>query len=175
MPGFCTASTPAWRPLRHLCVSKRAHPEELFVELSRLAGALCTFSIDSHPTTLPLYDHLHLAECFEALDRHIRAHLELIVPSNCVEIPALRRGARTSTKAESSTSARSTVRAGFSESAARSGEADLIERTPRLVKICSRDFVPKLVERALPGLQAVAHPGASAVSLAEDRVSIFRH
>jgi type VI secretion system protein ImpJ len=73
-------------PLRHLCISKRAHPEELFVELSRLAGALCTFSFDSHPSALPLYDHIHLAECFEALDRHIRAHLELIVPSNCVAI-----------------------------------------------------------------------------------------
>jgi type VI secretion system protein ImpJ len=33
------------------------------------------------------------------------------------------------------------------------GEADLIERTPRLVKVCSRLFVPKLVERALPGLK----------------------
>ena len=43
--------------LRHLWTSKRGHPEELFLELSRLAGALCTFSLDSHPRTLPLYDH----------------------------------------------------------------------------------------------------------------------
>ena len=33
------------------------------------------------------------------------------------------------------------------------GEAELIERTPRLVKICSKEFVPKLVERALSGLK----------------------
>jgi len=31
------------------------------------------------------------------------------------------------------------------------GEADLIERTPRLIKLCSKDFVPRLVQRALPG------------------------
>ena len=39
----------ALAPLRHLLVAKRGHPEELFVEMSRLAGALCTFALDSHP------------------------------------------------------------------------------------------------------------------------------
>jgi type VI secretion system protein ImpJ len=144
-------------PLRHLCISKRAHPEELFVEMSRLAGALCTFSLDSHPSTLPLYDHLSLAECFEALDKHIRTHLELIVPSNCVDI-ALGKGApyfwegkildeRTLNRSRWIFGIRSKI-----------GEADLIERTPRLVKVCSRAFVPKLVERALPGLKLTQIP-----------------
>jgi type VI secretion system protein ImpJ len=36
------------------------------------------------------------------------------------------------------------------------GEADLMERVPRLVKVCSKDFVPKLVQRALPGM-ALSH------------------
>jgi type VI secretion system protein ImpJ len=139
-------------PLRHLCVSKRAHPEELFVELSRLAGALCTFSFDSHPSALPVYDHARLDECFDALDRHIRAHLELIVPSNCVQI-SLAAAARYFYEGrivDERTLNRSRwifgIRCGI-------GEADLIERTPRLVKICSREFVPKLVERALYGLK----------------------
>jgi type VI secretion system protein ImpJ len=139
-------------PLRHLCVSKRAHPEELFVELSRLAGALCTFSFDSHPSALPLYDHMRLAECFDALDRHIRAHLELIVPSNCVTI-GMAGGARyfyegriTDERVLNRSRWIFGIRCAI-------GEADLIERTPRLVKICSREFVPKLVERALYGLQ----------------------
>ena len=47
----------ALAPLRHQFIAKRGHPEELFVELSRLAGALCTFALDSHPRDLPLYDH----------------------------------------------------------------------------------------------------------------------
>jgi type VI secretion system protein ImpJ len=36
------------------------------------------------------------------------------------------------------------------------GEAELIERSQRLIKVCSREFVARLVERALPGLR-MAH------------------
>jgi type VI secretion system protein ImpJ len=139
-------------PLRHLCLAKRGHPEEVYVELSRLAGALCTFGLDSDPAALPLYDHLHPAACFEALDRHIREHLELIIPSGCVPI-ALTRSAiyfwegrvvdeRTLNRSRWIFAIRCHM-----------GEADLIEGTTRLVKICSKDFVPRLVERALSGLK----------------------
>jgi len=150
-------------PLRHLCISKRAHPEELFVELSRLAGALCTFSLDSHPNTLPLYDHMRLAGCFEALDHHIRTHLELIVPSNCVQI-ALSKAANylyEGSITDERTLNRSRWIFGIR---CKIGEADLIERTPRLVKVCSRLFLPKLVERALPGLK-LTHIGTPPPSL----------
>ena len=77
----------ALSPLRHHIVSKRGHPEELYVELARLAGALCTFGTNSHPRNLPDYDHENLGDCFEKLDRHIRAHLETVVPSSCITIP----------------------------------------------------------------------------------------
>ena len=73
--------------LRNLCYSKQGHPEEVFVELSRLAGALCTFGMDSHPAKLPLYNHNRLDDCFGALDEHIRFHLETVLPTNCVTIP----------------------------------------------------------------------------------------
>jgi type VI secretion system protein ImpJ len=144
-------------PLRHLCISKRAHPEELFVELSRLAGALCTFSLDSHPSSLPLYDHLRLAEGFQALDHHIRTHLELIVPSNCVPIQLAKSAEYfyEGSIVDERTLNRSRWIFGIR---CRIGEAELIERTPRLVKICSRMFLPKLVERALPGLKLTQIP-----------------
>jgi type VI secretion system protein ImpJ len=32
------------------------------------------------------------------------------------------------------------------------GEVELISRTPQLVKVCSKLFVPELVKRALPGM-----------------------
>jgi type VI secretion system protein ImpJ len=35
-------------------------------------------------------------------------------------------------------------------------EPELIARTPQLVKLCSKQFVPQLVNRALPGL-ALTH------------------
>jgi type VI secretion system protein ImpJ len=144
-------------PLTHLLQGRRAHPEELFGELSRLAGSLCTFSLDSHPAQLPLYKHEALTECFETLDKHIRTHLELVVPSNRVLVP-LERVARffyTGKINDARTVGRARwifgIRCGI-------GESDLIESTPRLVKICSREFIPRLVERALPGLKMTHLP-----------------
>ncbi len=139
-------------PLRHLYLAKRAHPEELFRELSRLAGALCTFSLTSHPADLPFYDHERLSECFAALDAHIRAHLELVVPSNCVPVPLTQvahyfwEGAITDTRTVHQSRWIFGIRCKI-------GEAELIERSPRLIKMCSKEFLPKLVERALPGLR----------------------
>ena len=138
-------------PLRHLLVAKRGHPEELFLELSRLAGALCTFALDRHPRDLPLYDHQNLSECFEKLDRHIRAHLETIVPTNCISIPLKPAGdyfyegdvadQRCFSRSRWVFAIRSNV-----------GEAELMARTPQLVKVCTPPFVRELVRRALPGM-----------------------
>lgn len=141
----------ALAPLRHLWISKRGHPEELFVEMSRLGGALCTFALDSHPATLPVYDHMRLGECFDILDRHIRAHLELIVPTNCISIP-LRKVADYFYEGDVE-DARALGRARWIFGIhAQLGEAEIISRTPQLVKICSAKFVGELVKRAMAGL-----------------------
>ena len=74
------------------------------------------------------------------------------MPSNCVRIP-LTPGARyfyDGTIVDERTLGRSRWVFGIHCAI---GEAELIERTPRLVKICSKEFVPKLVERALSGLK----------------------
>ncbi len=142
-------------PLRHLLTAKRGHPEELFRELSRLGGALCTFALDSHPRDLPLYQHDNLSDCFERLDRHIRAHLETIVPTNCISISLKATGDYyyDGEIADSRCLGRSrwvlAVRAPL-------GEADLMKKAPHLVKVCSPPFVRELVKRALPGL-ALTH------------------
>jgi type VI secretion system protein ImpJ len=137
-------------PLRHLCFSKRSHPEELYVELSRLGGALCTFALDSHPRSLPLYDHQHLGECFEALDLHIRTHLETIVPTNCLSIPL--KLSRDYIWEGDITDQRVLGRSQWVFALhSRVGESAVIASAPRLVKICSAQFVGELVKRALPG------------------------
>jgi type VI secretion system protein ImpJ len=145
----------ALAPLRHLWISKRGHPEELFLELSRLAGALCTFALDSHPGTLAAYDHMHLGECFRALDRHIREHLEIIVPTNCITIP-LKKVADCFYEgdvADTRCFGRARWVFGIHSEV---GEAELIVRTPQLVKVCSARFVGELVRRAMAGL-ALTH------------------
>ena len=138
-------------PLRHLLVSKRGHPEELYLELSRLGGSLCTFALDSHPRALPAYDHLHLSECFEAMDRHIRTHLETIVPTNCLTIPLTRtedyfwEGNIADQRCLGRARWVLAIRAHM-------GEAELMARAPQLVKVCTPPFVRQLVKRALPGM-----------------------
>ncbi len=141
----------ALAPLRHLCLSKRSHPEELFVELSRLAGALCTFGLESHPRTLPAYDHERLSECFEALDQHIRAHLELIVPTNCVSIKLdkVRDNFYEGDIVDPRCLGRGRWVLGIHSSL---GEAEIITKVPQLVKICSAKFVADLVRKAMGGL-----------------------
>ena len=141
----------ALAPLRHLYLTKRGHPEELFVEMLRLGGALCTFAFESHPRTLPLYDHQHLDRCFGDLDLHIRTHLETIVPTQYLEIPLVKRAEsfyeaavtdqRVLDKARWIFGIRSSV-----------GDAQMMAKTPSLVKLCSKDFVAQLVKRALPGM-----------------------
>ena len=141
----------ALAPLRHQLIAKRGHPEELFAEMSRLAGALCTFALDSHPRDLPLYDHDNLSDCFEKVDHHIRAHLEIIVPTNCISIPLKRvenyyyEGDITDQRCLG----RSRWLLGVH---ARMGDADLMAKAPQLIKVCSPAFVRELVKRALPGL-----------------------
>ncbi|MGH7248505.1 MAG: type VI secretion system baseplate subunit TssK, partial [Pseudomonadota bacterium] len=141
----------ALAPLRHLYLSRRGHPEDLYLELLRLGGALCTFALDSHPRELPLYNHQRLDECFAALDDHIRRRLETIVPTQYIQIPLTKRADYFYEGAVTDQRCLDTSRWIF---AVRSpaGEVDIIAKTPQIVKLCSKQFVPQLVKRALPGL-----------------------
>lgn len=141
--------------LRHIYASKHGHPEELFMEFLRLGGSLCTFKLDSHPANLPLYDHRNLEKCFGELDEHIRLRLEAVLPTNCVSIPL--RPAGNYIFAGDIVDQRCLDRARWIIGInSRAGEVELISKTPRVVKVCSAQAFPKLVERALPGL-ALTH------------------
>jgi type VI secretion system protein ImpJ len=137
--------------LRHQAAARRIHPEQLYAELARLAGALCTFSLESHPRDLPLYDHEDLAGCLGRLHDHIRAHLELIVPTSLVTVPlaitspSLHTGSIADRRAFEDASWVLGVRSS-------AGAADTISRVPRLVKVCSAKFTLELVKRQFPGL-----------------------
>jgi type VI secretion system protein ImpJ len=139
-------------PLRHLYFAKRGHPEELYLIMARLAGALCTFGLDSDPRQLPLYSQESLTSCFEALDQHIRTHLEMVMPTNVVTI-ALDPVDKLSNRG-SITDQRCLRRSRWVFGIeAPMGEVDLISKTPRLVKICSQKFIGELVKRSMPGLK----------------------
>jgi type VI secretion system protein ImpJ len=164
-------------PLRHFFQTRGCHPEVLFSEMSRLAGALCTFALQSHPRSLPLYDHDDLGACFGALERHIRDHLEVVLPTTSISV-ALR---QVSAEQLGATSAldeqvlesyrefllsaspyfylgavtdrrvlgRATWYLGVRSSAS---QGEVISRVPTLVKICSAKHIARLVKEAYPGL-----------------------
>jgi type VI secretion system protein ImpJ len=144
-------------PLRHLWISKRGHPEELYLEMTRLAGSLCTFAMDSHPREIPLYNHDQLDETFRALDQHIRRHLETIVPTNCISIP-LKPGEKYFYLGDIADQRCLNRSRWILAVRAAAGEVEIITKTPQLIKVCSTAFVPELVRRALPGLALVHMP-----------------
>jgi type VI secretion system protein ImpJ len=137
--------------LRHLLQTSHAHPAECFAEYVKLAGALCTFAVDTDPRTLPVYDHRDPGPAFDALCTHIRRHLEILLPSNTIELsfsaagPYMHKSAITDERCLR----RARWILGMHSSL---GESELMRAVPRLVKLCSARFVPELVKRALPGM-----------------------
>jgi len=138
-------------PLRHVLEQKRSRPEQAYAELARLGGALCTFALDSHPRALPAYDHDRLGDCFAALERHIRSHLELVVPTNCVSIPLSRsrKLLHTGKVADQRCFGPSRWVLGVRS---RTKPADLIRGVPTLVKVCAGQHIVRLVSSGLAGL-----------------------
>jgi type VI secretion system protein ImpJ len=149
-------------PLRHIAQVKRVHPERLYVELSRLAGALCTFALDAHPRSLPLYDHDHAQESFDALDRHIRANLEIVAPAARTVIPLRMASPFLHTAAIGDQRAFARARWILGIRSSLSG-VELAARVPQLAKVCSAKFTLELVRRAFPGMRVehLAFPPAS--------------
>lgn len=141
----------AMAPLRHFYHTKHGHPEELFQEMLRLGGALCTFALSSHPRSLPLYKHDNLTDCFAELDSHIRRHLEIVIPTQYIRIPLTKRAEQFYEADITDQRALNKTRWIFGIKS-EMGEAPLIASAPRVIKLCSKDFVPRLVQQALPGL-----------------------
>jgi type VI secretion system protein ImpJ len=159
-------------PLNHLTSTRHAHPEDVFIELSRLAGALCTFSVESDPRNLPKYDHRDPGPAFRTLDAHIRKHLEIVVPSNTVTLnfaptePYIHAAGVTDERCLRRARWIFGIRSGL-------GESDLLKMTPRLVKVCSSKFVPELVKRALPGMTLTHLPVPPTAIRAEADMQYF--
>ncbi len=138
--------------LRHLAAARTTHPEQIYREMARLGGALCTFGLDTHPASLPVYDHLDLESCFEKLDEHIRRHLEIAMPTRTLVIPltSVEKYFYDGEVGDSRCLGPGLWVLGVHASI---GIAELIVKAPQLIKICSSKFVPELVRRAVPGLQ----------------------
>lgn len=154
---FLHALCSALPAMRQQLVARSSHPEELFTILSELAGSLCTFSLDSTPATLPMYDHLNLNPVFSQLEDHIYRHLEIIVPSNTVTLDFRRfdQSVHAAQVLDERCFRRSRWILGIRSDVP---ESTIMRATPTLVKICSAEGVIKLVQRALQGLELTYLP-----------------
>jgi len=142
---------------QHLFETRRGHPERFFAEMLSLAGCLTTFSPTIHPRDLPKYDHDDLATCFADLDEKIRNLLETVVPSNFISLPLKLVQPNIYATALADDKYLRDTRMYLAVNA-KLNEADLIQKAPYLVKVCSANHIEHLVKHALPGLQMTHTP-----------------
>ncbi|MCR9244801.1 MAG: type VI secretion system baseplate subunit TssK [bacterium] len=137
--------------LTHLHHHGRAHPEQLFLELSRLAGQLCTFTDSEHPRRLPAYDHGDLTATFGELEKRLRALLETVIPHRCVPV-ALNKVSDTMFQGSLPDATLVEQSEFFVAVAAEVPEDRLLAEFPLKAKVSSIDRVQQLLMMAVPGL-----------------------
>jgi type VI secretion system protein ImpJ len=159
---------------RHLFETSGGHPEALFSAMLALAGSLTTFSLTIHPRDLPQYDHNDLGGCFTTLDEKLRLLLETVVPANFVALPL--KLAQPSIYATALADDRYLTNTRmYLAITAEMSQADLIAKTPYLIKICSASHIEHLVRQALPGVpltHVAAPPSSIPVKLAYQYFSL---
>jgi type VI secretion system protein ImpJ len=143
--------------LRHHLQDRRSHPEDVYRDLARLAGALSTFSLESAQDEIPPYRHEDLTSTFRGLDALIRRYLEVVAPSNSISLQ-FRKSDQYIYSAD--VKDERCLRRSRWIFGIRSPVTDsvLLRQTPKLVKVCSAEGVGKLVQRALPGLELLHLP-----------------
>jgi type VI secretion system protein ImpJ len=157
----------AFPVLRHLFETRGGHPERLFSTMLALAGALTTFSTNIHPRDLPSYDHDDLGVCFTELDEKLRALLETVVPANFISLPLkLVQPSIYATALDNDKYLTNTKM--YLAIASEAPQAEIVNRAPQLVKVCSAAHIEHLVRNALPGITMTyvpSPPGAIPVKL----------
>lgn len=139
--------------LRHLLDTRSGHPEALYLAMAGLAGALCTFTAGSHPRDLPAYDHVKLQDTFFGLERHIRRHLEVVLPTGAVTVrlepmePYFHSGEVKDRRCLTPQSE------WYLAVRPRKADPELNRTVPKVVKVCSSKHIVRLVREAYPGLE----------------------
>jgi type VI secretion system protein ImpJ len=136
---------------RHLFEVRGGHPEHLYSAMLSLAGALTTFSGSIHPRDLPAYDHDDLGACFTDLDEKLRYLLDTVVPANFISLPLkLVQPSIYATAIDNDKYFANTKM--YLAISAEASQAEIVSKTPHLVKVTSGGRVDQIVQYALPGV-----------------------
>lgn len=143
--------------LAHLFHHPELHPERLFQEMLRLAGALMTFSKSHTLADLPVYDHDSPGPVFARLDSIIRDLLDTVISTRYFSIaldetrPSFHLGRLDSGKIDDKTSFYLSVSADMPV-------AELVDAIPSRFKVGAPDDVDKLVLSSMPGVPLTYTP-----------------
>ncbi|WP_323869248.1 type VI secretion system baseplate subunit TssK [Xenorhabdus szentirmaii] len=141
--------------LSELLTRPARHPEQVYFELTKLAGALLTFSLDHDVEDIPPYDHHQPETVFPPLFALISDLLEASLPSRMVAIDLVKinghqwkaplNDIRLREEADFYLSVRSSLPA-----------HQLLEQFPKLCKVGAPDDVNNIVNVALNGVPLIA-------------------
>jgi type VI secretion system protein ImpJ len=140
------------------------HPEQVYLELIKLAGSLLTFSLEHDVEQIPAYRHEELETVFPPLLRMISTLLEASLPSRVIALPLEEIGANRWQVTLNDARLRERDSADFYLSVrCRLPAVQLQSQFPRLCKIGTPDDVDYLVNAALDGvpLQSLSHVPAA--------------
>ncbi|MFC4861242.1 type VI secretion system baseplate subunit TssK [Pseudomonas sp. MAHUQ-62] len=129
------------------------HPEQVYLELVKLAGGLLTFSLEHDIETIPAYRHEQLAAVFPPLMSTISTLLEASLPSRVVALALEDTGPNRWKVTLNDPRLRELDGADYYLSVRSSlSAAQLQSRFPRLCKVGAPDDVDHLVNAALDGI-----------------------
>ncbi|NWB27826.1 type VI secretion system baseplate subunit TssK [Pseudomonas gingeri] len=140
------------------------HPEQVYLELAKLAGSLLTFSLEHDLDDIPAYRHEDLEAVFPPLMRTIATLLTTSLPSRVVSLQLEAHGANRWQVQLNDVRLRELDGADFYLSVrCRLPAAQVQSQFPRLCKIGTPDEVDQLINVALDGvpLQSLSHVPAA--------------
>ncbi|AXC13365.1 ImpJ/VasE [Acidisarcina polymorpha] len=141
--------------LNHLMHANHSRPETLFLQMLSLAGALTTFSRALGPLDLPRYEHEKQGPCFLELESQLMKLLDTVIPSRFIALPL--RQVRDSVYVTDIDRDEYLSNAHlYLAITSDVPTAELVSRTPALVKACSATHLETLIRQALPGV-AMTH------------------
>jgi type VI secretion system protein ImpJ len=140
------------------------HPEQVYLELAKLAGSLLTFSLEHDIDQIPAYRHDQLETVFPPLMRMISTLLEASLPSRVIALELEEISTNRWQVTINDARLREDDGADFYLSVrCRMPAAQLQSQFPRLCKVGTPDDVDHLVNAALDGvpLQSLSHVPAA--------------
>lgn len=129
------------------------HPEQVYLELVKLAGSLLTFSLEHGVEQIPAYQHEQLENVFPPLMRMLSTLLEASLPSRVIALDLEARGANRWQVSLNDARLRDHEGVDFYLSVrCRLPAVQVQSQFPRLCKVGTPDEVDELVNAALDGV-----------------------